>query len=113
MQKISPDQISAFENKEQSRANALSVQWYKNWGNRLPQKNDEFVYSLLANAKETAKILGILDNEVHRVRRLMVFHAVLPDPTDTQWLSGVDIIFDEPINETALKHLVQLSRQTE
>ncbi|MEM9501945.1 MAG: hypothetical protein AAF941_08880 [Pseudomonadota bacterium] len=103
MLSISDQHLSAHERKQLQRRDALALQWYRQQGGRLPQFPTEELRAVLEEAKESAKEVGLLDDEDDRLRRLMAFHAIIPDYSGDQWLLGMDAVFDLPSNSAAIK----------
>ncbi len=108
MQMISDNTLNAFEQQARSRDDALVIQWYHAQGERLPQYGEADLRKLLAYSRERAAQLGIEEDELDRLRRLMAFHALLRDPNEQKWLLGVDAVFDSPSNDSAIAAFEQI-----
>lgn len=110
---ISDQHLAAQERQQENRRDALALQWYRQQGGRLPQEGDEELRAVLARAKETATEIGVGRDEDDRLRRLMAFHAILPDPTGDQWLLAIDGVFDLPSNTQAIETFDRLAKGIE
>jgi hypothetical protein len=93
---ISDQQLAAHERDQRLMSDAMAIQWYRGQGAALPQLPDATLREQLLRAHETAIDIGLLDDEDDRLRRLLAFHALIPDPTGDQWLLAVDAVFDLP-----------------
>lgn len=96
MHLVSDEQLAAHEREQRAIGDALAIQWYRQQGTALPQLPDATLRDLLLRVHETATEIGLLDDEDDRLRRLLAFHALIPDPTGDQWLLAIDAVFDLP-----------------
>ncbi|MEM7666600.1 MAG: hypothetical protein AAF250_12150 [Pseudomonadota bacterium] len=109
MLSISDQHLSAHEREQLQRRDALALQWYRQQGSRLPQLPTDDLRAVLEKAKESAKEVGLLDDEDDRLRRLMAFHAIIPEYNGDQWLLGMDAVFDLPSNSAAIEAFDELA----
>ena len=109
MLSISDQHLAAHEREQRQRSDALAVQWYRQQGDRLPQGSPEFLRGLLAQAHETAELVGLELDEDRRLRLLMAFHSLMPEPSDDQWLLGIDVVFDVSSPDEAIGSLRRLA----
>lgn len=110
---ISDQHLTAHENEQRKRSDALALQWYRQQGARLPQGSDDELRELLRQAHETGDEVGLESDEDDRLRRLMAFHAILPDPNGDQWLIAIDAVFDERTSSDAIGVFERLVRGEE
>lgn len=102
MHLVSDQQLAAHEREQRAMRDALAIEWFRQQGTALPQLPDSTLRDLLREAHETATEIGLLDHEEDRLRRLLAFHALIPDPTGDQWLLAIDAVFDPPDTDDAI-----------
>lgn len=109
MRVISDQQLAAHERDQRLMSDALAIQWYQQQGASLPQLPEATLRELLLKAHETATEIGLLGDEDDRLRRLLAFHALIPDPTGDQWLLAIDAVFDLPNTDDAIARFKSLA----
>ena len=110
---VSQKHLSAHEQQQQDYDDAVSLQWYRRLSANVPQPADEELQDILSNAYKTASSVGIERSERERIHRLMVMIALMPTPTDGQWLLGIDTVFDEQTQESAVLQLKRIAQNLE